>query len=52
MRVYVRFAVVLAAFALAAFGIVVSGAAQSQPSAPASQATVSGADQVIIARPG
>ena len=43
MRLYVRFAVVLTALALAAFGIVVSGTAQSQPSAPASAATILGA---------
>lgn len=41
MRLYVRFAIVLVALTLTAFGIVASGAAQSQPSAPASDTTVS-----------
>ncbi len=34
MRLYLRFAVVLTGLLLAAFGVALSGAAQSQPSAP------------------
>ena len=41
MRLYVRFAIVLVALTLTAFGIVASGAAQSQPSAPAFDRMVS-----------